>query len=254
MIRFKLFLAIAISGLFWLTPVQAEDESEGVGVLLKITPKAGHDEALLKGITDYHHWVAQFDGHMKFNWWKIVTGPDTGKYLAYSGDHNWADFDTKHDWEDQSDEVIANNVMPHVESMERTMHVDMDNMSHWPEDWTGYTHLQAEAWYIKNGHRGAFNKGLERIVNALKEGDFPGHWGFTYVASGGHGNQVDLLVPSKGWAGMSDKNPSFYEIMVKDLGSEEAFESFMVEWGETFKTGHSEMIEYLPEASDYGEE
>jgi hypothetical protein len=250
----RLLLTITFLALFWLAPLQAEDENEGVGVLLKITPKAGHDEALLKGITDYHHWVAQFDGHMKFNWWKITTGPDTGKYYAYSGDHNWADFDAEYDWEEKSNEMIAANVLPHIENMQRSMHVDMDKVSYWPEDWTGYTHLQAEAWYIKNGQFGAFNKGLKRVVDALKAGGFPHHFGFSRVASGGHGNQVDLLSPVQGWGGMSDKKPTFYDIMVEELGSEEAFNTFMAEWGETFKPGHNEMLEFMPKASDYGED
>ena len=253
-----LLAAAACLCMAWLSPLYADNheeaDSEGVGVLLKITAKDGHDEALIKGITDYHKWVANFDGHMRFNWWKVVTGPDTGTYYAYSGNHNWADFDAEYDWETQSNEVIQTNVMPHIENMQRTMVTDMDDVSHWPDDWTGYTHIQAESWYIKNGRYGAFNKGLKRITAALKAGGFPYHFGFSRVVSGGHSNEIHLLSPTKGWSGMSEQKPSFYDIMVEELGSEEAFETFMADWGDTFKPGHNEMLEYMPGASDYGDE
>lgn len=254
----SLLLTVAFLGLAWLSPLHAdqhaEDKSEGVGVLIKITARDGHDKALIQGITDYHKWVANFDGHMRFNWWKILTGPNTGQYYAYSGDHDWADFDADYDWEEQSNEVLERNVMPHVADMRRWMVVDMNDVSHWPEDWTGYSHVQSESWYVRNGHYGAFNQGLKRITKALKAGGFPGHWGFTRVASGGHGNQIDIIIPAKGWAGMAEKKPSFYDIMVEELGSDEAFQQFMTDWGETFEVGHSEMLEYMPGASDYGDE
>lgn len=252
--KFKLLVATACLCLAWFSAASAEEESEGVGVLLKITAKEGHDEALIKGITDYHKWIANFDGHMRFNWWKAVTGPDTGVYYAYSGNHDWADLDAEYDWEEKSNEVLQANVAPHIESMQRVVVTDMDDVSYWPEDWTGYTHIQAESWYIKNGRYGAFNKGLKRITDALKAGGFPYHFGFSRVASGGHGNEIHLLSPNQGWSGMAEKKPSFYDIMVKELGSEEAFESFMADWGDTFKVGHNEMLEYMPGASDYGDE
>ena len=137
---------------------------------------------------------------------------------------------------------------------QRGVVVDMDKVSHWPEDWTGYTHVQVETWYVRNGHYGAFNQGLNRVSKALKAGGYPGHWGFSRVVSGGHGNQIDLILPVKGWAGMAEKKPSFYDIMVEELGGDEAFQKFMTGWGETFKVGHNEMLEWMPGASDYGDE
>jgi len=253
--KLKTLLICTLLGLFWLAPVQAQEkENEDVSVLLHITPKAGHSEALIKGITDYHKWVANFDGHMRFTWWEILTGPHTGTYYAHSGNHNWADFDAKYDWEEQSNDVIKQNVMPHIESMSRSMSVPMEDVSHWPEDWSGYTHLQIESWYVKNGQFGKFNAGLKRIVEALKAGGFPYHFGFRRVATGGHGGQVTLISPLKGWAGMSDEEPSFYDIMTKELGSPEAFEEFMADWGSTYKVGQNHMIKYMEGASDYGDE
>jgi len=165
--RFKLLLICTLLCLFWMAPVQAqEEENEGVGVLVKITPKDGHDEALLKGVEDYHHWI--------------------------------------------------------------------------------------ETWYIHNGQYAKFNKGLTRIVGTLRAGGFPHHFGFTRVASGGHGGEIQLISPVKGWAGMADEDPSFYDLMSKELGGEDEFNTFMADWGSSFKTGHNQMLKYMPEASAYG--
>lgn len=252
--KVKLLLICTFLCLFWLAPVQAqEEESEGVAVLVKITPKDGHDEALLKGVKDYHHWIANFEGHMQYTWWEVLTGPETGMYYAHSGNHDWADFDAKYDWQEKAAEVFETNVAPHIESAERIMHTDMDKVSHWPESWDGYTHLQIESWYINNGQSAKFNKGLTRIVETLKAGGFPYHFGFTRVASGGHGGEIQLISPVKGWAGMAEEEPSFYDLMSKELGGEDEFNAFMADWGSSFKTGHNQMLKYMPEASDYGD-
>jgi hypothetical protein len=253
---FKLTLAIVAFALLWCIPLQADEheskESIGTGVL--ITPKEGHEEALIKAITDYHLWVANFEGHMRFNWYSILTGPDTGKYIAYSGGHSWADFDAEYDWQKEAGEVFEQNVAPHIESMERWMSSEMTEMSHWPDSWEGYTMFTIEHWYVKNGHYGPFRQGLKRIVETLKAGGYTGYWGFSSNASGGYGNQITIISPKKGWSDMAEKDPSFYDIMSKELGGEDQFQEFMSNWASTFKTGKNYTLKYLAGASDYGDE
>ena len=45
--KFKLLFAAACLCLAWFNPAVAEEKSEGVGVLIKITAKDGHDKALI---------------------------------------------------------------------------------------------------------------------------------------------------------------------------------------------------------------
>jgi hypothetical protein len=236
-----------------IAPVQAEEASdEGVARLVKIVPKAGHEDTLLKAIEDYHKWVANFDGHMEYTWYAVVTGPETGLYYARTGNHDWADFDADYDWQKEAGEVFERNVQPHIDKAEVSMTVEMSDVSHWPENWEGYNLFTVEQWYIMNGQYGKFNRGLKRIVNALKAGGFPYNFGFHRVATGGYANQITLVSPSKGWAGMSEEEPSFYDIMVEELGGQDEFEAFMSDWGSSFKTGRSQTVKYLPDASDYG--
>ena len=59
-----------------MLPAAAQD-SENIGTLVKITPKKGHDDELIEAITDYHKWIANFEGHMEFTWYEVLTGDET---------------------------------------------------------------------------------------------------------------------------------------------------------------------------------
>lgn len=252
--RITLALITVILGLTLTLPAVADNHgNEGVASIVKITPKDGHARELVDAITEYHKYMAQHEGAMRYSWYSVATGPDTGKFYARSGDHNWADFDAEYDWQEESGKVFREKVMPHIADMDRMMTTPMEGMSHWPESMEGYSHFFVEHWYIKGGMYGKFNRHLKKIVDTLKANDYPGHFMFYNVASGGHGGEIGLVTPNKGWAGMSEKSPSFYEIMSKELGGEEEFEAFMAEFGSTFKSGQNMMLRYMPEASDYGD-
>jgi hypothetical protein len=241
--------------LAWMLPVQAQDEdTNNVARLAHITAKADHEKALVEGITEYHHWIAQFEGHHRYNWYRIVTGPNTGKFIARTGNHSWADFDAEYEWQEAAGEKFRELVAPHIENMQAEFTEEMSDFSHWPESFDGYTHYSVTEWYVKNGHWGPFRKGLKTIVDALKEGGFPGYWGFFSVESGGHSGQIRIVGANKGWSDLMDEDPSFYKIMSDKLGGEEEFQAFMADWGSTFKPGHNQMLVHMPDASDYGDD
>jgi quinol monooxygenase YgiN len=251
--KINFLLCCLLFSLFWLLPAQAQEtENEGVARVALITPKEGHDDALIKAITDYHHWIANFEGHHEYTWFEILTGPDTGKYIARTGGHNWADFDTSYDWQEEAADVFTKNVAPHMQEATVQMTEEMKDFSHWPDSFEGYTHFQVENWYVHNGKGREFRQGLRKIVDTLKAANYPNYWGFFSVESGAHGNQVQLVSANRGWSDMSDPDPSFFSIMSQALGGEEAFHAFMSDWTATFKTGHNQMVKRMPEASDYG--
>ena len=159
-----LFVSLLIL-IFLACPAVADDhesENEGVAVVVKITPKDGHEDELLDAIEKYHKAVAKFEGAMRYKWYEAVTGPDTGKFFARSGDHNWAEFDAEYDWQEEAGEMFEELVAPHVESAERMMTTEMDGMAHWPDSMEGYTHFAVQHWYIKNGMYGKFNQSLKK--------------------------------------------------------------------------------------------
>jgi len=246
-------ILVLLLALLWLLPAAAQDE-KNIGALVKITAKPGHDEALVTAIIDYHKWIAKHEGAMRYSWYKVVTGPDSGAYYAWSGGHQWSDFDAEYDWQPKAGERFRENVRPHIQGMYRMMARTMNDMSNWPENWDGYTHFHLTDWYVKNGRFGAFRAGLKRIVDALKAGGYAGHWGFHWLESGARAGQVVVVSPTKGWGGLVEPDPSFYDIMTRELGGQDAMDAFMAEWGDSFEQGASYTVEYMPDASDYGDD
>ena len=99
-----LIMVTALALISFMSPVvaQDDDENDGLARVVLITAKDGQNKALEEAITKYHHLMASKKGAWRYNWYSIETGPNTGKYIARSGDHNWADFDATHDWDEEA--------------------------------------------------------------------------------------------------------------------------------------------------------
>lgn len=248
-------LMVMLATALMLTPVMAQEgeENEGVAIVVRITPKDGQAAALGEAITAYHHWVGGQEGGLRFTWFSVVSGPDTGNYIARSGNHNWADFDAEYDWQEAAGEKFASEVAPHIADTHVMFTVAESDWGIWPENMDDYTLFSVTEWHVRNGHVNDFRSGLSRIDGILKEGGFPGHYAFSRVASGGHGNAFSLVSPRKNFADLSPRDPSFFSIMSEAMDGEEAAREFLAEWSQTFKTGQNFLVRIEPELSDYGD-
>ena len=253
--RLFMVLVFLLTAACFTIPLQAQDEQAGTAAeVIMITANPGEGAALEAAIRDYHYWVADKPGAFRYNWYAILSGSNTGKYIARSGNHNWSDFDEEFDWQEEADAKLAEMVMPHVKHMTRWYTEEMEDYAHWPEDFSDYTHFQIEDWYIKPGKGAQFREGLATIHGALSEAGYSQHFGFHSSVSGRHSNEVTLVLPMKGFAGFGDKDPSFASIVSEAMGGMDEFGAFMSEWSATFKAGESFLLELLPEASDYGDD
>jgi len=231
---------------------QDEEKNDGLARVALITAKDGQGKALEEAIVKYHHLMGKKEGAFRYQWYSIETGQDTGKYIARSGGHNWADFDAKHDWDEEAGAKFASLVQPHIENAVVTITKNDDELGIWPDSLEGYEYYSATRWHIKPGHYDAFSEGLKKIDGILKSGGFPGYYTFINTVSGGHGNSVMLVSPRKNFADMAPKEPSFMEVMGKAMGEEET-KAFMAEWGTTYKSGQNMLLRHMAEQSDYGD-
>lgn len=250
----KILITITALALMCLmSPVVAQDneKNDGLARVALITAKAGQNKALEEAITKYHHYMAGHEGSWRYNWYSIETGPDTGKYIARSGGHNWADFDAEHDWDEEAGKKFQEMVAPHIDSAVVTITKNDDELGMWPESLDGYEYYSVTSWYVKQGHGAAFSEGLKKINGLLKEGGWPNYYSFIDNVSGGKGGEMMLVSPRKGFADMAPKEPKFIDIMNKAMGEEEA-QAFLSEWSQTYKVGTNKLLRHRAELSDYG--
>ena len=244
----SLFLLVSVSSVI----AQDSEENDGLAQVVRITAKAGHEKALEEAITNYHHYMGDKKGAFRFQWYSIITGPDTGSYIARSGSHNWEDFDAKNDWQEAASDKFAADVQPHIASVVAMVTRTDQDLSSWPDSMEGYKYILLNNWQIKQGQANAFNEGLKKIHETLQSGGWPNYYAFVRTVSGGHGNPILLVSPRKSYADMAPKEPKFIDVLNKAMGEEEA-KTFLAEWSQTYKAGGYYTLQYLPKLSDYGQ-
>ncbi len=247
-----LLVALAlISGMSYAV-AQDEEKNDGIAQLVLITAKDGQEKALEEAITSYHHFMADKEGAFRWQWYSIITGPNSGNYIARSGGHNWEDLDATHDWDDEADARFYSEVQPHIASAVFTITRADDELGIWPESMDDYPYISITTWYVKQGKYKAFNDGLKKIDAMLKEGDWPSYYAFSNSVSGGKGNQVTIVSPRKSFADMAPKEPGFFDVLSKAMGEEEAA-AFMADFSTTYHVGQNRLVKYRPKLSDYGD-
>jgi len=247
-----LLVSLALMSGMSYAVAQDDEKNDGLARTIVITPKDGHAKALEEAITKYHYYMADKKGAWRYHWYSILTGPDTGKYIARSGDHNWADFDAEHDWDDEAGAKFMSEVRPHIADMDITITRTDDEVGIWPESMEGYQYFSVTKWHIMPGHNKAFYDGLKKIDATLKAGSWPNYYVFIDTVSGDNGNSVTLVSPRKSFADMAPKEPSFMDVMNKAMGEEETT-AFMAEWAQTYKSGQNQLLKHRPDLSDYGD-
>jgi len=231
---------------------QDEEKTDGLANVVHITAKEGHKKALEEGITAYHHFMGDKKGAWRYQWYSIVTGPDAGTYIARSGNHNYADFDTTNDWDEAAGAEFASLVAPHIDTAVATITRGDDDLGIWPDSMEGYTLFSVTQWHIKQGKSRQFNEGLKKIDAVLKAGNWPNYYAFTYPVSGGKGNQVSLVTPHKNYADMAPTDPKFIDVMNEAMGEEETA-AFFADWSLTYHAGQNMLIKRRAALSDYGD-
>jgi len=254
LIKKVLMLIASLTLIALLSTAVAQDqlENDGIAQVVLITARDGQAQALEKAITDYHHYMAGKKGAFRYQWYSILTGPDTGKYIARTGSHNWADFDAKHDWDEEAAAKFASDVQPYIENADFRLTRSESDLGSWPESMADYPYILVTDWYVKPGQFGAFNAGLKKIDGIFSKAGWTNYIAFVWTVSGGKSGQISLVSPRKSYADMAPKKPSFFEVMSSAMGAEKA-QAFLSELGESYKAGRNFMVKYRPKLSHYGD-
>jgi hypothetical protein len=247
-----LMVLVSLAMINFASQAVAQEENDDLAHMVRITAKDGHAKDLEAAITAYHHFMGDKPGAFRYQWFSVMTGPDAGTYIARSGDHNYADFDAVHDWDDASQAKFASDVQPFIADSDIVITRGNDEVGMWPDSLADYSLYSVTKWHVKSGKGRAFDEGLKKVDGILKAGGWPNYYAFYDPISGGKGNTTTLVSPRKNFADLAPKDPDFMAILNKAMGEDEAA-AFLAEWSATYYVGQNMLVRHRPDLSDYGD-
>ena len=240
----KFLLVLLIACIFFNSAVLAADEekTDRIAVVWAMNVEKGQSDAFKKAIKGFHDLYSKKDGHFEWNWYEVATGPDTGQYLARSGNHNWADMD-ENPWDEELNKYWNDNVAPLVEDADRYLTQSDDEVFHWTEGKT-YKFFTLRNIQVKQGMD--FGKHIKKIHETLQKSGFENDYALSWNVSGGYGNAGTMVFPAESWADMAEPSPNFKETMLKSM-NEKDFDELMKNYSASYKTTNTRLIRSLPE-------
>ncbi len=242
----KFLLVLLIACIFFNSAVLAADEekTDGIAVVWAMDVEKGKSGDFKKAIKGFHDLYSKKDGHFEWHWYEVATGPDTGQYLARSGNHNWADLDAMENiWDEELGKYWSENVSPLIANAERYINAADDDVYHWTEGKT-YKFFRIRNFQVKQGMD--FGKHIKKIHETLQKGGWGNDYALSWDVSGGYGNGGAFVFPAESWADMAETSPKFKEVMLKNM-KEKDFDELMKNYSASYKTTTTRLVRSLPE-------
>ncbi|MGD8326940.1 MAG: hypothetical protein PVF65_08500 [Sphingomonadales bacterium] len=209
------------------TGVQAQEEGGDIAFHYVLTPKAGHEDQFRDAMKAHMKWRAENGDSWRWNAYDVVAGHGSNKIHFRSWGHKWADMDAYQSGEfrDRANANFEENVAEHLKKGMMFIDKDDDDISAWPTE--GYYPLiQLVGHRLKHGMVRQWYDAAKTIHGALQAGGFDQHYGFSWTLVGGKEPYVTLVLFSQNWAGFAEPDPTVYDIVVEQLGEEEAKAAF----------------------------
>jgi len=239
-------LAGACLQLFATATLAQSTDAGNVGQLWMITPKAGMVDKFEAAFARHVDWRRKNNDPFHWDVYVQVDGADVGTYFARSGNHQWADFDGYGEFDRKASDNWNSTVAPYVARIQSSVSQVMPTLSNWPADAPDYQLFMIFTYHIKQGHAARFNRSAKAVGDILREANWPYHWAFLNLISGGAVPTAVLVLPQKNWASMADPDPGMFEVLSAKVGPEAAIEMFD-DFSDTIASAHVHMLQWLPQ-------
>lgn len=216
------------AGLLCLLPLSAmaEDEPGPLAEMWLVTTKTGQQgdfQAALK-----EHMAVRSEHGDPWNWqtYTVAVGKNLNQIAIRHCCINWADVDSYEQWNKDNPAVAKHWIETVDQYLEKYEHyfeqLDWDN-SHWNEAAGSYRFFGVTEWTIKGGHGADFSTAREKMSQiAINQGWATADRSWLWTTTIGGKPTQGVVVPYKNYAAMAPGEESFFEFLVKHMGSEEA--------------------------------
>jgi hypothetical protein len=245
----KLLTAMAV--LLWAAlPVVSQEKPGTIEAFEFQKPKNGMVKQYEEGRKQKEAWHKQQNDSQPLMVWEVRTGPDTGTYVIGRVDQHWADFD-KPSIPDQADldeyqKVVAN----YVDSMVAVYYEYLPKISNPATDNTVHKFGEIITFHLRYGKRADFMSAVGAVHLAGMKTNWPVHYEWFELVSGGDADEVVLVIPHDSWADFED-NPQVkpFRDMLKDAFGQAEEDSVMNRLNNSVEKETTSVIEFRSDLS-----
>lgn len=150
---------------------------------------------------------------------QVVTGENTGTYVRWTLDHDWADFDAEYEKVPAAEDAAhaVEHLVPHIESAAVTFYRHLPDLSRPPTDPGPAPYLKIVGWRLHPYQDPAFLGAVGELHALLQGREWPPYLWYQ-LEDGGHAPTYVLVLPRASWADAEPPKPSLAEIAGQALG------------------------------------
>jgi hypothetical protein len=228
--------------------VPAQDQQGTVAQVIFVKPKAGERQKFEAGGKRHMEWHRK----QKDTWtWvvsEVIAGDRTGTYIAATVGHTWKEFDERAEFMQADIADAETNIMPHVESEVVRFYALLRDLSR-PPDGAGFSPFtEVLEFQLKPGAEEEFVRINRRIHEAIGKTNWPEHYLWYQLWTGGDHPTYVLLLPRQNWSQFAGPELQFPAMLEKAFGREEGA-ALLRSLNKTIRAARSEVMLLRPDLS-----
>ena len=231
-----------------LLPQSAGAQAD-IAQIYVMTPKMGMGAEFQTALRQHVQWRAENGDPWTWDVYEVVNGENIGTFIARSGDHEWADFDTYDaGFGPRGGTNFSETVGPLLEDVTNQITMTDTANAQWPENADDYVMLQLITLHLKPAHEQEFRQLTGKFHEAILKTNWPAHYAWTYPLSGGMGPTATLVLPFRNWADLEEPETPFPAMLAQAYGDEEATE-ILTAYSNCYTHFETSIVRFRPELS-----
>ena len=215
--------AVAASLVAVVFPGPAHGQTENIAQAYVHTVQLDMVAQFEEAVKRHVQWRKQNGDPWEWVWYQVVNGDGLGRYLVRSGNHRWADLDTRYAWDDRvgAGSHFMATVGPYIETENSTISQLDGALSRPLDDYSEITLFTVTEFDVRLP--GQFREAITKIGEGLDRGGWERPYLWQMAANGG-AIDATLVIPAKDWSELAPPERSLPMVMAEVYGQEEANE------------------------------
>ena len=226
----------------------SEKQRRTVARIVELKVRAGMGEEFEQGLKRHADWHRRENNPWAYDTWQIISGEQTGQYYLGMFDRRWEDFDTDEELASVHAADTATNIEQYVEKAPVSFYSYLADISRpfsseGPKPLTELRYL-----HLNVGTEVEFTYAIRKAHEAIEKTNWPTHYQWYSLDSGGEHPTFVLALPRDNWADFAPQEKSFVDVLAEAYGRTEA-QSLIEILGKSVHCERSEIIRYRPDLS-----